>query len=863
MRRRDRRFLKDDKSGGKYPMKEDKFKCETEFIFRNVLNAIYVLWKRLFAVSKRDAPVVENKCRQSIKENEQKDVGKYKYKRCRNSLENYIFPKNVHWLVFFVTLVFRVWYVCDKQNWWILHPDEIFQTLEVAHSEAFGYGFRAYEYMPPPVSENKSTASTALRQEHALGMYSLRPFILTHLLANVMIVANKLWPNISPFMVGRIFHTAVTSFLPITLYYFTTAIYSHHDIATMTSVIAVSSVHLNLFDTHTVINSVLSPSVFFALTPFMKALRTLVNRHEKTTYQMCSNDVKYRNNNNLKENGHCQRYDSNKDYNYTFHSKRKESKTLNNGNTFMVISGKCEEEDVSKRFDDNSKYSTFSHNSFQLFAGGLTFGILSYIRVDNIVLPVLLIIFTIRRNCHLISHAVVRLKNFIFGFNLGILIGGFYDWIAYQKWFISPYQWLIFNVIRDLSSVMFGSEGIRYYIVAILFDNLSQTILTISAILSMLICLSMYYGKWNAREKCYKSTQADIVILFTILSFLTLYSFHGHKELRFMQNLLVLVCILYSSAIINLVYLFHFLVNFKCVLKVATQMLTVVYLSKSFYFFYTLPVSSISQYTFEGLTGTQHINICLDYIRRQDDVTGVYLDQSIHMTGAYVTLHKNVPILTLIHNEFYEFDKKVRVESIPRFAFYGVRTNLSLSIFSKVSDFIYIKNVHYLLKVLLSKKCYNYLIISSERFIDFGYQEVFSSGRVKVYKRLTDSDSTKRLADFANGLPLGINATILEYEASWLKTFDLLHLAAAKLEYAIKLDPSRARSYILLAGIYAQSGKQIDASNILKACVKRFGGNRCYSAPPTLVHRDSELLFERMISKSQVSDSVIKESESL
>ena len=41
-----------------------------------------------------------------------------------------LFPRNTHWIVFLFTLVFRVWYVSGKENWWILHPDEIYQTLE-------------------------------------------------------------------------------------------------------------------------------------------------------------------------------------------------------------------------------------------------------------------------------------------------------------------------------------------------------------------------------------------------------------------------------------------------------------------------------------------------------------------------------------------------------------------------------------------------------------------------------------------------------------------------------------------------------------------------------------------------------------
>ncbi|KAJ8312302.1 hypothetical protein KUTeg_009675 [Tegillarca granosa] len=43
-----------------------------------------------------------------------------------------IFPENTHWIVFVLTLFFRIIYVSDKMNWWILHPDEIFQSLENA-----------------------------------------------------------------------------------------------------------------------------------------------------------------------------------------------------------------------------------------------------------------------------------------------------------------------------------------------------------------------------------------------------------------------------------------------------------------------------------------------------------------------------------------------------------------------------------------------------------------------------------------------------------------------------------------------------------------------------------------------------------
>lgn len=41
-----------------------------------------------------------------------------------------LFPRYSEWIVFVVTLVLRCYYVSQKNNWWLLHPDEIFQAME-------------------------------------------------------------------------------------------------------------------------------------------------------------------------------------------------------------------------------------------------------------------------------------------------------------------------------------------------------------------------------------------------------------------------------------------------------------------------------------------------------------------------------------------------------------------------------------------------------------------------------------------------------------------------------------------------------------------------------------------------------------
>lgn len=63
----------------------------------------------------------------------------YEKKKLKNNLHpNFIyskkntnfFPKIIPGLICFVVLIIRLKYVSQPKNWWILHPDEIFQSLE-------------------------------------------------------------------------------------------------------------------------------------------------------------------------------------------------------------------------------------------------------------------------------------------------------------------------------------------------------------------------------------------------------------------------------------------------------------------------------------------------------------------------------------------------------------------------------------------------------------------------------------------------------------------------------------------------------------------------------------------------------------
>ena len=74
-------------------------------------------------------------------------------------------------------------------------------SFPVAHSEVYGFGFRTYEYLPEKIPGYHVSAARA--QEVTLGMFSLRSFMLPHLIAVIMFLVDKLGLPGSLFLVSQ------------------------------------------------------------------------------------------------------------------------------------------------------------------------------------------------------------------------------------------------------------------------------------------------------------------------------------------------------------------------------------------------------------------------------------------------------------------------------------------------------------------------------------------------------------------------------------------------------------------------------------------------------------------------------------
>lgn len=68
--------------------------------------------------------------RQTVTDEFQRLVPNYQEYPDRHRGEPRIFPRWCPELILALTLLIRINYVIQKKNWWILHPDEVYQSME-------------------------------------------------------------------------------------------------------------------------------------------------------------------------------------------------------------------------------------------------------------------------------------------------------------------------------------------------------------------------------------------------------------------------------------------------------------------------------------------------------------------------------------------------------------------------------------------------------------------------------------------------------------------------------------------------------------------------------------------------------------
>ncbi|KAJ8312303.1 hypothetical protein KUTeg_009676 [Tegillarca granosa] len=543
---------------------------------------------------------------------------------------------------------------------------------EVAHSEVYGYGFRPYEYMPPPDgTDNGTSGSVSKAQEYKLGMYSLRSFMFPTIFTIVGKVAVFLGWQKSPYVIWKIFHAAVTSCLPLSVYRFVMVTHASRDIATLATILVASSIHMNVFGTHTFINSFLSPILFYTLSDIMKIILTTEAVQQKAKR---SSDEEFL---DLYSKSRGVPTESEIDPNFML-----EKQVDHNENCRKLNSLQNKNKQTDDRKTGGTAKSSFKRTQF----------------------------------------------------------------------------------------------------------------------------------KQKNEQCCYMN---GVSMLFII------YSLRGHKEL--------------SSVIMHVCHIILKNVTFVRQTSVIRSII-LLYIASQWNKFPSYTDNSNAFWSYGKSSDSNYVNICLNYLSEQHDVRGVYIDASIHVTGGYTILHKNVPIISLIHKEFYEFGMDSRILLDKRNRELIPNDTLSLATLRRISDFISIKNTQYLLKVLIKQTVYNYLIIENKReFLKHGYSEVFRSGTMRVLKRNFQPEQEVYLHHIAANIPPGPDVFTLNYEANWLLTYELYDKAEYKLLYSLKNDNKNLQTYQLLIRLYEDQKKPGKAKKMINLCKQYFNSVKCRESPKRIV----------------------------
>ena len=464
--------------------------------------------------------------------------------------------------------------------------------------------------------------------------------------------------------------------------------------------------------------------------------------------------------------------------------------------------------------------------------GGILIGTICYIRPDTVLYVGIIYTSVSLTYITLLQHlSFISVTNDIFltfiGAITALIFGVAYDCWRYGILVIPPFNWIKFNILTNRSSTLFGSNDHTEYTKLIFYSNYDE-ILFVTA----LLFYSYKYLFGKTKRLIFKlSVPMQVAYILLIICYFSI----RHKEARFLHNFIVLYLILIS-------YGFHILVEIAsqiCVKK-SRILIGIILLLLSFCFntCYNFPSAvdaSARKLTYKNAITSKDVNVCLDFISRANDVKGVMIDASIFQSHAFSVLQQDVPLLTKIHNEY----RLYKDDSERPFPWRRVR------VLSNYADFIDAKNSQYLLRLLGISNSLNYIVTSRVNFYKvIKYHEIFKSGNYSVLLKNLIATEEEALNKMAETLPLGMNATILEYETNWLLTSGLYELAITRAKRSLELDQSRVRVFQQLIVAFAKMEKWSEVKRYETLCFKIHGQSACETKQDKIVLHNEYRQFD-------------------
>ena len=404
------------------------------------------------------------------------------------------------------------------------------------------------------------------------------------------------------------------------------------------------------------------------------------------------------------------------------------------------------------------------------------------------------------------------------------------DNMDYGVWFVSPVQWLNFNVFTDKATVLFNGRYSMYY-----FEMLFISRITIVMQVASIFLAFRPVTRQNSVLESNKNLFSNALLAF--LTLFIIYNIKIHKELRFVHNVIVLFHVAAGSA--TALVLQEARKWIPSTIKHSMLLFSLVSLlvGDSWTNFPRNGNENFSKWKYKNNSISKDLNAAFYFVSQQDGVTGVFCDQSLYDSAAFTLLHREVPLFIKIHHEFQEFTRAAAKSISVGTLYLKKEDEIYVSILNRVSNFFTEENYPEIVKYLLENKYYNYLVINegSDAFRD-RYRTVYSKGDVTVLK-LYENNTEDVMNEFRKDSK--VNVTLLEYEGSWLITFGLPKVAVDRLETGLLNDRSNVRIFQLLAKAYMQLNRTNVAQNVLNQCISIHGVHTCHQTQPKVqLHAD-------------------------
>ena len=300
---------------------------------------------------------------------------------------------------------------------------------------------------------------------------------------------------------------------------------------------------------------------------------------------------------------------------------------------------------------------------------------------------------------------------FFLGVTLGLGLGAASDICFYGDLVLSPVNWFFFNVWNSLASQLFGVSGAFFYLHRVFFPELGMTLASSVFMLAVLYaCLSLVVKRdrdcpalgnnagrdkiggeknsWSDPKDTIRYTGPDLsdqsvspaVVqvdrsssslrssVFTTLLLGAIYSCVGHKEERFLHDVVVLFLVTVSEAIVlaiksslfksstsKVTSVFKLRQSMKTWRVVSLCLVLCVYLPSQIQSFQSSAGGRTAGWVFSASSSGRDTSQCFSFLSRQSDVTGVYMERNFQDSGGYSLLHQNVPLFHLMGEVFVEY----------------------------------------------------------------------------------------------------------------------------------------------------------------------------------------------------------------